>query len=76
MIYGDLQGLKKTMDYNTYGGAAILGAAKPVFKMHGNAKAPAVKNALRLVRDCTQSRYVDKMRDALAGGSAGENGQG
>lgn len=65
MIYRDLQGLKKTMDYNTYGGAAILGAARPVFKMHGNAKAPAVKNALRLVRDCTESGFVEEISRAL-----------
>lgn len=65
MIYGDLQGLKKTMDYNSYGGAPIIGAAKPVFKMHGNSKAAAVKNALRLVRDCTKSGFVEEISAAL-----------
>lgn len=65
MIYGDLQGLKKTMDYNSYGGAPILGASKPVFKMHGNAKANAVASALKLVRDCTQSGYVEAITQAL-----------
>ncbi|MDE6837705.1 MAG: phosphate acyltransferase PlsX [Acutalibacter sp.] len=66
LIYGDLQGLKKTMDYNSYGGAPILGAAKPVFKMHGNAKAKAVQSALKLVRDCTRSGYVEAITQALA----------
>lgn len=66
MIYGDLQGLKKTMDYNSYGGAPLIGAAKPVFKMHGNAKAYAVQSALRLVRDCTQSGYVEAITAKLA----------
>ena len=66
LIYGDLQGLKKTMNYNSYGGAPILGAAKPVFKMHGNAKAKAVQSALKLVRDCTQSGYVEAITQALA----------
>lgn len=75
MIYSDLQELKKTMDYNSYGGAPIIGAAKPVFKMHGNAKAPAVKNALGLVRDCTESGYVDQIAQALAG-MARERGAG
>ena len=65
MIYKDLQGLKKTMNYNTYGGAAIIGAAKPVFKMHGNAQAPAVANALRLVRDCTHSGFVELIAAAV-----------
>lgn len=66
MIYGDLQGLKKTMDYNSYGGAPLIGAAKPVFKMHGNAKAYAVQSALKLVRDCTQSGYVEAITAKLA----------
>ncbi|WP_322199172.1 phosphate acyltransferase PlsX [Acutalibacter intestini] len=65
MIYGDLQGLKKQMDYNSYGGAPIIGAAKPVFKMHGNATALAVKNALGLVRDCAGSGYVEAISGAL-----------
>lgn len=65
LIYGDLQGLKKTMDYNSYGGAPILGAAKPVFKMHGNARANAVQSALKLVRDCTRSGYVEAITQAL-----------
>lgn len=65
MIYGDLQGLKRTMDYNSYGGAPILGAGRPVFKMHGDAKANAVQSALKLVRDCTQSGYVEAITQAL-----------
>lgn len=65
MIYGDLQGLKKTMDYNSYGGAPLIGASKPVFKMHGDAKARAVQSALRLVRDCTESGYVGAIAGAL-----------
>ena len=65
LIYGDLQGLKKTMDYNSYGGAPLIGAAKPVFKMHGNTKAYAVQSALKLVRDCTESGYVEAIGAAL-----------
>lgn len=65
MIYGDLQGLKKTMDYNSYGGAPLIGASKPVFKMHGDARARAVQSALRLVRDCTESGYVEAIAGAL-----------
>lgn len=65
LIYQDLQGLKKTMDYNSYGGAPIIGASKPVFKMHGNATAYAVRSALKLVRDCTQSGFVEAIAAAI-----------
>lgn len=65
MVYGDLKGLKKQMDYNEYGGAPIMGAAKPVFKIHGSAKAATVKNALRLTKEYTQSGFVEEIAKAL-----------
>lgn len=66
LAYGDMKALKKQMDYNEYGGAPIMGAAKPVFKIHGSAKAPTVKNALRLTRDYTQARVVEEIAAAVA----------
>ena len=36
------------MDYNELRRGAVMGAAKPVFKTHGSAKAKRLKNALRL----------------------------
>ena len=52
--------LKKSMDYNAYGGAPFLGINKVVVKAHGAANPEAVSAALRQVK---------KMIDAdLAGG--------
>ena len=51
LVLGDIKKLKKKLDHNTYGGAPVLGASKPVFKAHGSAKAVTVKNAIRLSRD-------------------------
>lgn len=65
MVYGDMKSLKKQLDYNEYGGAPIMGAAKPLFKIHGSAKAATVKNALRLTRDFTQSGFTDRISQAL-----------
>lgn len=65
MVYGDLKGLKKQMDYNEYGGAPIMGAAKPVFKIHGSAKAATVKNALRLTKNYVESGFVEEVANAL-----------
>lgn len=58
VIYNDMKQLKKHLDYNEYGGAPIMGAQKPVFKIHGSAKASTVKNALRLTRDYAQSGII------------------
>ena len=38
---------KKSFDYTEYGGAPLMGIAKPVIKAHGSSNAVAFKNALR-----------------------------
>ena len=58
MVYSDLKKMKKELDYNEYGGAPIMGCQKPVFKIHGSAKASTVKSALRLARDYAQSGII------------------
>ncbi|MCH5351910.1 MAG: phosphate acyltransferase PlsX [Acutalibacter sp.] len=70
MVYGDMKALKKQVDYNEYGGAPIMGATKPVFKIHGSAKAATVKNALRLTRDYTQSGFTEEIGRILKEKSA------
>lgn len=65
MVYGDMKDLKKQLDYNEYGGAPIMGSSKPVFKIHGSAKAATVKSALRLTRDFTQSGFTDNISRIL-----------
>ncbi len=65
MVYQDLKALKKSMDYNEYGGAPIMGASKPVYKIHGSAKAGTVKNALRLTRDYVSSGIIEEISGAL-----------
>lgn len=66
MLLNDVKALKKTMDYNEYGGAPIMGAAKPVFKTHGSAKAKTVKNALRLTKSYIAGNVVDEIEQAVA----------
>ena len=66
MVYNDLKKMKKELDYNEYGGAPIMGCSKPVFKIHGNAKASTVKSALALSRDYTQSGIIEQIGQAVS----------
>lgn len=66
MVYSDLKKMKKELDYNEYGGAPIMGCAKPVFKIHGSAKASTVKSALRLTRDYAQSGIIAQIGEAVS----------
>lgn len=47
VVRGGLRELKQSMDYTEYGGAPILGAAKPVIKAHGSSDANAFYHAIR-----------------------------
>jgi glycerol-3-phosphate acyltransferase PlsX len=48
LIKKELEEMKKNIDYTECSGAPLLGAAKPIFKMHGNADAKAVKSVIYL----------------------------
>lgn len=67
LVKGGMAGLKKQMDSEEYGGAPLLGAAKPVIKAHGSSKARGIKNAIRQAKLCVESGMTDTMAAALAG---------
>lgn len=66
----DMKEMKKSVDYHEYGGAPIMGASKPVFKIHGSAKAATVKNALRLTKEYVASGVTEKIAEAITAQSA------
>ena len=43
-----------------------MGCSKPVFKIHGSAKASTVKSALALSRDYTQSGIIEQIGQAVS----------
>ena len=65
LVLKDLAALKKQLDYNEYGGAPIMGTAKPVFKIHGSAKAKTVKNALRLTKAYVEEDVIGEISGSL-----------
>lgn len=67
VVLPEMRELKKSMDYNEYGGAPILGASKPVFKIHGSAKAKTVVSALRLTKAYAETNIIDDIAAAVKG---------
>lgn len=61
LLLKDFKIMKKTMDYNEYGGAPLMGCAKPVFKSHGSATAKTFYNALRLTKAYVDGGVVDEI---------------
>ncbi len=76
IVLKDVKTLKKTMDYNEYGGAPLMGCAKPVFKTHGSAKAKTFYNALRLTKAYVEGDVVKEIASSIEEykkSSAGQN---
>lgn len=65
MIMKDLNELKEYMDYNNYGAAPIIGAAKPVLKTHGSAKADSIVSAIKSVIDYTEKDVIGEIQKSL-----------
>lgn len=57
--------LKKTMDFNEGGGAAMLGIAKPIIKSHGASKAKSICCSIGQVRDMHLKGIVDSIKSGL-----------
>ncbi len=66
MIAGDLKKLKGEVNSDVYGGAPILGAAKPVFKVHGNAKAVTMRHAIRLTMNYVNTGVIGEIEKTVA----------
>ncbi len=66
MVMSDVKELKTAMDSDTYGGAPILGASKPVFKVHGNATAVTVRNAIALTVKYVETNVISEIEKTVA----------
>ena len=59
LVKGEVAGIKKKFDPSEYGGAPMLGIAKPVIKAHGSSKEKKFKSALRQAIFCAQVGITD-----------------
>ena len=66
MVLSDMKELKNTVDSDVYGGAPILGAAKPVFKVHGNASDVTVRHAITLTMNYVETNVIKEIENTMA----------
>ena len=62
--------VKKKFDTREFGGAPILGIAKPVIKAHGSSDAKAFKNAIRQALAAAENDLVEEIASAMAAHAA------
>ncbi|HEX6923575.1 MAG TPA: phosphate acyltransferase PlsX [Bacillales bacterium] len=60
-----LSGVKDTVDYSEYGGAALFGLSAPVVKAHGSSDERAIFNAIRQARDIVQRDVVPTIEETI-----------
>ena len=65
LIMSDLKDLKKTLDYNEYGGAPIMGVCRPVFKAHGSSKAKTINNAILQTISYVEGNVISEITKAI-----------
>lgn len=63
---------KRSMDYNAYGGAPLLGVEGAVIKAHGASGATAIMNALRQAYTMLSGDVAGKIREGLSGLSSND----
>lgn len=61
LVKKGLKDMKHKLDYTEYGGAPLMGIAKPVIKAHGSSNAKAFKNAIRQAIEFTQNDVIGKI---------------
>jgi phosphate acyltransferase len=57
-----LQSWAKKLDFREVGGACLLGVRGNVIKAHGRSRANAIKNAINLARQATESNAINSMK--------------
>ncbi|MBQ9375751.1 MAG: phosphate acyltransferase PlsX [Ruminococcus sp.] len=65
LVLKNIKIFRKKVDYSEYGGAPLLGTAKPVIKAHGSSNAKAFYNAIRQAKLFTETNVIDEISNAL-----------
>lgn len=61
----ELKGMKNSFDSSKYGGAPLLGLAKPVIKAHGSSDANDIKNAIVQTIEYVETGIINKVVESL-----------
>jgi glycerol-3-phosphate acyltransferase PlsX len=64
--------LKKKFSTSEHGGAPLLGVAHPVIKAHGNSKALAIKNAVRVAAEFSRTGVIDLITEGVKEEKSGD----
>ena len=61
-----LNGLRRDMDYNNYGGGAFLGTKKPVIKAHGSSNSAAIAQSVEQLIKIKNGNVLQTIKEGIA----------
>lgn len=64
-MLGGVKRLRKRMDYTEYGGAPLLGTARPVIKAHGSSNANAFYHAILQAKSFAEENVIGEISQSL-----------
>lgn len=65
LVFSQAKGLKRKLDYAEYGGAPLLGVNGVCIICHGSSQARAIKNAIRVAKECVDRNVVRSIRESI-----------
>jgi len=65
LVFSQAKGLRKKTDYAEYGGAPLLGVNGVCIICHGTSQARAVKNAIRVAKECVEINVVECIKKSI-----------
>ncbi len=74
-VKNSLSEFKSKLDYKEYGGAPLLGVAKPVIKAHGSSDETAFKNAIRQATEYINANVIQIIIDGISAQKADVQGE-
>jgi len=65
LIKPGLKEVASSLDYEVYGGAPLLGVNGTSIVCHGSSKEKAIFNAIRVAKECTEQKIIQKIAEEL-----------
>lgn len=65
LVFSQAKGLRKKTDCAEYGGAPLLGVNGVCIICHGSSRARAVKNAVRVAKECVEINMVECIKKSI-----------
>ncbi|HET6872695.1 MAG TPA: phosphate acyltransferase PlsX [Sporolactobacillaceae bacterium] len=65
LLYPKFKGIKKMMDYSSYGGACLFGLAAPVVKAHGSSNAKGIYTTINQAKRIVENNVVGTIEEMV-----------